>query len=302
MRVGILVGGVVVVAVRVMVVVVGMLMRARILVGGVVVVTVGIVSFSEEQCLFATELEYWRVRFGLVGCVIFDPGGGFVVVVVVEEVNDLELEVGHAVRIVWCRVNEELYCRWRLSRKSLEGNISNDGGRTFGMVMWESSLKEVFCSGRSCCLGQVTGPREEVVVVEMVVGMVWREVLTNLVVSMEVVILVLPLVRGWMWEVVVGMTEGVLWWVVEEIFVWGMEGLIRGIVAGSLGLFESSGKNSHTVSYSSSNSFPMRGVFGFDGVLSLISSLVLISTFSSVTFVIVEGSRRSENKGRSLNK
>ena len=45
---------------------------------------------------------------------VFDFGGGFVVVVV-EEVNDLELEVGDVVRIVWCRVNEELYCLWRLN-------------------------------------------------------------------------------------------------------------------------------------------------------------------------------------------
>ena len=102
--------------------------------------------------------------------------------------------------------------------------------------------------------------------VKMVVGMVWREVFTNLVVLMEVVILVLPLVRGWTWEMVVGMTEGVLWWVEEEMLVWGMEGLMRGIVAGSLGLSESPGKISHTVSHSSSNSFPMRVVFGVDGV------------------------------------
>ena len=114
MRVGILLGGVVVVTVRVMVVAVGMLMRAGILVGGVVVVAVGIVSFSEERCLFVMEVECWRVRFGLVGHDIFDSGKGFVVVVV-EEVNDLELEVEDAVRIVWCRVNEELHCRWHLS-------------------------------------------------------------------------------------------------------------------------------------------------------------------------------------------
>ena len=114
MRVGILLGGVVVVIVRVMVVVVGMLMRAGILVGGVVVVAVGIVSFSEKRCLFVMEVECWRVRFGLVGHDIFDSGGGFVVVVV-EEVNDLELEVEDAVRIVWCWVNEELHCRWHLS-------------------------------------------------------------------------------------------------------------------------------------------------------------------------------------------
>ena len=83
---------------------------------------------------------------------------------------------------------------------------------------------------------------------------------------MEVVILVLPLVKGWMWEIVVGMTEEVLWWVVEEMLVGGMDGLMRGLVAGSLGLSESSGKTFHTVSHSSSNSFPMRGVFGVDGV------------------------------------
>ena len=124
----------------------------------------------------------------------------------------------------------------------------------------------VMSVGGSCCLRQVTGPREEVVVVEIVLGMVWREVLTNLVVLIEVVILMLPLVRGWTWEMVVGMTEGVLWWVVEEMLVWGMEGLMRGILAGSLGLSETSGKTSYTVSNSSSNSFPMRGVFGVDGV------------------------------------
>ena len=39
---------------------------------------------------------------------IFDFGGGFVVVVEME-VNDLELEVGDVVRIVWGCVNEELY-------------------------------------------------------------------------------------------------------------------------------------------------------------------------------------------------
>ena len=73
--------------------------------------------------------------------------------------------------------------------------MSNDGERTFRMVTWVSSLKEVFCSGGSCCLGQVTGPGEDVVVVEMVAGMVWKEVLNNLVIltTSMVVILVLPL-------------------------------------------------------------------------------------------------------------
>ena len=90
----------------------------------------------------------------------------------VEEVSDLELEVGDPVKIVWCRVNVKLYCPWRLSWKSLEGNMSNDGGRAFAVVMWANSLEEVFCSSGSCCLGKVTGPRKEVVVVKMVVGMV----------------------------------------------------------------------------------------------------------------------------------
>ena len=86
--------------------------------------------------------------------------------------NDLKLEVGDAVRIVWSRVNEKLYCPRRLSRKSLDGIMSNEGGRAFGVVMWANSLKEVFCSVGSCCFRKVTSPRKKVVVVEMVVGMV----------------------------------------------------------------------------------------------------------------------------------
>ena len=50
-------------------------------------------------------------------------------------------------------------------------------------------------------------PRKVVVVVDMVVGMVWREVFTNSGVLMEVVILVLLMGRGWMWEMVVRVTE-----------------------------------------------------------------------------------------------
>ena len=57
--------------------------------------------------------------FGLVGGDIFDFGGGFVVVVMEMEVNDLELEVGDVVRIVWSCVNEELGFLWCLSRMSL---------------------------------------------------------------------------------------------------------------------------------------------------------------------------------------
>ena len=49
------------------------------------------------------------------GSDIFDFGGGFVVVMVEMEVNDLELEVGGVVRIVWSCVNKELCFLWRLS-------------------------------------------------------------------------------------------------------------------------------------------------------------------------------------------
>ena len=82
------------------------------------------------------------------------------------------------------------------------------------------------------------------------------------------------------------------------MLVWGVEGSTGGIVTGSLGLSESSGKVSHTALNSFSNSFQMRGVVGV-GDESLMNSqwsissesfLVSNSSFSSVTFVIVEGS------------
>ena len=124
-------------------------------------------------------------------------------------------------------------------------------------------MKEVFFSGGSCCLGKVTGPRKEMVVVEMV----QREVLNNLAELMEVFMLVLLILRGWMWETVGRrVTERVLCWVVEEILVWGMEGLMKRIVTGSQGLPESSGKTSDTVFYSFLNSFSMRRVVGVDGM------------------------------------
>ena len=97
----------------------------------------------------------------------------------------------------------------RLSRMSLEGKMSNAGGRSFVMVMRENSLMDVlFFDGG--CLGRKTGPRKDVVVVEMVVRMVGRKVLTNLGVLMEVLILVLLMVRGWTLEMVVGVTERLL--------------------------------------------------------------------------------------------
>ena len=87
--------------------------------------------------------------------------------------------------------------------------MSNVSGHPFGMVMQENSLMQVFIFDGGC-LGRVTGPRKVVVVVEMVVRIVGREVLSNLRVLMDVVILVLLMVRGKTWEIVVGVTEGVL--------------------------------------------------------------------------------------------
>ena len=79
---------------------------------------------------------------------------------------------------------------------------------SFGMVMHESSLTEVYFFDGGC-LWRVTGPRKKVVV-EMVIGMLQREVLSNLGVMMEMVIFVQLMVKGWTCGMVVGVTEGVL--------------------------------------------------------------------------------------------
>ena len=95
-----------------------------------------------------------------------------------------KLEVVVVVRIVWSCVNggEGLYSLLHLSRKSLEEKMSNVGGCLIGVVMRADSLME-------CCLGEVTGSIEIVVVVKMVVGVVERVVLADLGVLLEVVIL-----------------------------------------------------------------------------------------------------------------
>ena len=125
------------------------------------------------------------VGCGLVGGDILNFGRGFVAVVAVVDtvVGDSKLEVVAVVRIVWSCVNGELYTLWRLSRKSLEGKMSNVGGRLFGVVMRADSLME-------CCLGEATGSIKEVVVVEMVVGVVESVVLADSGVLLEAVILV----------------------------------------------------------------------------------------------------------------
>ena len=56
--------------------------------------------------------------------------------------------------------------------------MSNAGGCPFGTVMQAKSLMEVFFFDCGC-LGRVNGPRKEVMLVEIVMGMVGREVSTN---------------------------------------------------------------------------------------------------------------------------
>ena len=137
-----------------------MLMREGILIGGVVVV-----SFSGGRCLPMVEVECVVVGCGLVGGDVLNFGGVFAVVMVVVEMvgGGSKLEVVAVVRIVWSCVNGELYSLRHLSRKSLEGKMSN--GRLFGVM--------------KCCLGEVTGSIEEMVVVEMIVGVVESVVLAD---------------------------------------------------------------------------------------------------------------------------
>ena len=68
-------------------------------------------------------------------------------------------------------MNGELYFLWCFSRKSLQGEMSNVGGHPYGVVMQADSLMEFFLFDGSC-LGKVTGPTKEVVLVEIVVRIV----------------------------------------------------------------------------------------------------------------------------------
>ena len=105
--------------------------------------------------------------------------GAFVAVLAEIEMNDLKLEIGDVARLVWSCVNGELYFLRRFSQMSLEGKMSNVGGRSFGKVTQADSLMELFSFDGSC-LGNVTGSTKELLVVEMVVGMVERVVVANL--------------------------------------------------------------------------------------------------------------------------
>ena len=60
-------------------------------------------------------MDWLGVSFGLVGSHIIDWGGGFVAAVVDMVADDLELEVGVDVRLVWGCLYGRLYFLWRLS-------------------------------------------------------------------------------------------------------------------------------------------------------------------------------------------
>ena len=106
---------------------------------------------------------------------VLNFGGGFVaavVVVVVEMVvGGSKVEVVAVVRIVCSCVNGEVYSLWCLSRKFWRGRC---------VVMRADSLME-------CCLWEVTGSIEKVVVVKMVVGVVESVVMADSRVLFEVV-------------------------------------------------------------------------------------------------------------------
>ena len=108
-----------------------MLMRTGILVGEVIVLTVGVtvlmavgvISFFEKRCLSLMEVECLEVSFGLVRGNIYYLGGDFVAVLVEMEVDDLELEVGTVIRLVWGCLNLRLYFLWCLSNVSGSENV-----------------------------------------------------------------------------------------------------------------------------------------------------------------------------------
>ena len=106
---------------------------------------------------------------------VLELGEAFVAVVVEMEVDDLELEVGAVVRLVWNCLNGRLYFLWCLSQKSLEVQMSNNGGCSFAKVIQADFLKDLFFFDVGC-LEKVTGSKKKVVVVEMVVGVVERVV------------------------------------------------------------------------------------------------------------------------------
>ena len=154
-----------------------MLMGAGILFGEMVVVAVrvmveaavGVMSLFEKRCLPVSEVEVecFGVSFGLVGGDIFDLGGGFVFAVVEMEMDNLRLEVGAVVRLVWESEWEAVLF------VTFESNVRES---PFGMAMPEDFLMELFFFDGGC-LGKVIGSEMEVVVVEvdeLISGRCWR--------------------------------------------------------------------------------------------------------------------------------
>ena len=105
------------------------------------------------------EVDCLGVSFGLVEGDIFDLDQTFVVLVEIK-VDDLELEEGVVVRLVWGCMNGRLCFLWCLSWMSLAEKISSIGGRFFGIVIREDLFMELFLlDGTS--LGKVTGSKKE---------------------------------------------------------------------------------------------------------------------------------------------
>ena len=81
--------------------------------------------------------------------------------------------------------------------------MSNVGGRPFGMVMHTDSLMDFFFFDGGC-LGKVTGSKREVVMVEMILGMIEGMILANFGMLLEMAILVQLMARDgrgkWWWR------------------------------------------------------------------------------------------------------
>ena len=93
--------------------------RTGILVCLVAVVEVRVVSFGERS-LSMTDVECLEVDFRLVGDGMFDLGGDFMVVLVEEDVEHLELGMEDAVWLVWGCLSWRMYFLWRLSLMSVD--------------------------------------------------------------------------------------------------------------------------------------------------------------------------------------
>ena len=91
------------------------------------------------------------MSFGLLRGDIFDFGKRFVALVAVEmKVDDLELEVGVVVRLVWDCLNGMLYFLRHFSRMSQEGKMSSVVGSPLGTVKQENFFMELLFFDGGC--------------------------------------------------------------------------------------------------------------------------------------------------------